>query len=344
MASIDALPLESIISILGIHFSTGNARLGLTILAAIFGYQKYRHLDRRVSAIEANTKPMDTQTVEFIESPNKYKGRPVYRKVGPLYIRTGMGKIQGVVVHQMEGTIDSAIRHFQDASSQVSSHYLVSDLRAVQMVLEEDEAWHCRDGNPYFIGIEHEGWVADAARNRAERRPTAATLERGQRLAAKVLRKHGLFPSAVTVRPHRSIVNTQCPAGIDMDAYIRSVQAFYVADEAPLPVDSPIGPSVSAKTVSAPSEPLQATFAPFLSNLAPSQAFNAEVSRLQFYLFSKGYMSDPGEGRGYYGPKTQKAVDSFQKAHGIAKASQYGWWYDKTREEANKDLNYTKQA
>lgn len=82
-----------------------------------------------------------------------------------------------------------------------------------------------------------------------------------------------------------------------------------------------------------------AGFGPFETNLEPSQSFNEEVGRVQDYLVAKKFMENPGEQRGYYGPKTQKAVDAFQKAHGIqASAKYFGYWYDKTRAAANNEL------
>lgn len=85
---------------------------------------------------------------------------------------------------------------------------------------------------------------------------------------------------------------------------------------------------------------VQTTFASFLENLEPSQERRDEVGRVQDYLIAKGYMESPGGNRGFYGPKTQAAIDRFQKEHGIMASPKYfGWWYDRTREEANKQLS-----
>lgn len=82
------------------------------------------------------------------------------------------------------------------------------------------------------------------------------------------------------------------------------------------------------------------TFAPFEVNLAPSQTYNAEVERVQKFL----KMPDLGTQYGYYGKKTQAAVDTFQKSHGILGATEYGWWYDKTRDAANTLLTNQQSA
>jgi hypothetical protein len=79
----------------------------------------------------------------------------------------------------------------------------------------------------------------------------------------------------------------------------------------------------------------------FHTDLPPSQEKREEVGRVQDYLVDKGFMeaSVRDAGRGYYGPKTQAAVDRFQKAHGIkASAQYYGWWYPNTRQKANENL------
>lgn len=80
-------------------------------------------------------------------------------------------------------------------------------------------------------------------------------------------------------------------------------------------------------------------FTPFEVNLEPSQTYSDEVKRMQSFLITQGLFTDQGTNNGYYGPKTQKAVDAFQKAHGIASATKFGWWYDKTREVANSIIN-----
>ncbi|OQP57922.1 hypothetical protein A3860_39755, partial [Niastella vici] len=67
-----------------------------------------------------------------------------------------------VVIHTCEGSYSGTISWFNNASAQVSAHYVVrsSDGQITQMVLEKDKAWHVLDHNYYTIGIEHEGYVA----------------------------------------------------------------------------------------------------------------------------------------------------------------------------------------
>ena len=67
-----------------------------------------------------------------------------------------------VVIHDIEGTAQSAINAFQDPNRQASAHYVVSKTGAItQMVAEKDIAWHAGnwDYNTRAIGIEHEGYA-----------------------------------------------------------------------------------------------------------------------------------------------------------------------------------------
>ncbi|MEU1281214.1 peptidoglycan-binding protein [Streptomyces sp. NPDC005805] len=73
--------------------------------------------------------------------------------------------ITAVVVHVTQGSYAGAISWFQNPASQVSAHYVVrsSDGQVTQTVREKDTAWHARSGNPYSVGIEHEGFVDQPA-------------------------------------------------------------------------------------------------------------------------------------------------------------------------------------
>jgi hypothetical protein len=73
--------------------------------------------------------------------------------------------ITHVVVHVTQGSYAGSISWFQNPDAQVSAHYVVrsSDGEVTQTVRDGDTAWHARSGNPYSIGIEHEGYVDDAS-------------------------------------------------------------------------------------------------------------------------------------------------------------------------------------
>ncbi|MDT0377811.1 N-acetylmuramoyl-L-alanine amidase [Streptomyces sp. DSM 42041] len=71
--------------------------------------------------------------------------------------------ITHIVVHVTQGSYGGTISWFQNPSAQVSAHYVIrsSDGDVTQMVRDGDTAWHARSGNPYSVGIEHEGYVDD---------------------------------------------------------------------------------------------------------------------------------------------------------------------------------------
>ncbi|MDC0231629.1 N-acetylmuramoyl-L-alanine amidase, partial [Aureispira] len=71
--------------------------------------------------------------------------------------------ITHVTVHTIQGTYAGAISYFKMASANVSCHYNMrcTDGQITQMVCEADKAWHASNANPFAVGIEHEGYVAD---------------------------------------------------------------------------------------------------------------------------------------------------------------------------------------
>lgn len=76
-------------------------------------------------------------------------------------------KIKYIFIHDTEGSYESAISHFQDPTSYVSSHYVVrsSDGAVTQMVRNSDVAWTIGDwyNNMHGINIENEGIAANGA-------------------------------------------------------------------------------------------------------------------------------------------------------------------------------------
>ena len=70
--------------------------------------------------------------------------------------------ISAITIHTIQGSYAGAISWSQNCSSSVSYHYVLrsSDGQVTQMVLEANKAWHVGSENPYTIGYEHEGYVA----------------------------------------------------------------------------------------------------------------------------------------------------------------------------------------
>lgn len=76
-------------------------------------------------------------------------------------------QIKYIVIHDTEGSYQSAISHFQDTTSYVSANYVIrsSDGAITQMVANSGVAWQAGDWwvNMHSIGIEHEGVAAAGA-------------------------------------------------------------------------------------------------------------------------------------------------------------------------------------
>lgn len=72
-------------------------------------------------------------------------------------------KINYIVIHDTEGSFNSAISHFQDTKSYVSANYVVrsSDGAVVEMVRPNDISWGAGNWhtNTHAINIEHEGYA-----------------------------------------------------------------------------------------------------------------------------------------------------------------------------------------
>lgn len=80
----------------------------------------------------------------FQQSPNYKKGR-------------GSSAVCYVIIHTMSGFFEGTKTWFMNPKSQVSAHYLVGKKgQVLQMVKEEDRAWHVGTANPVSIGIEME--------------------------------------------------------------------------------------------------------------------------------------------------------------------------------------------
>jgi N-acetylmuramoyl-L-alanine amidase len=72
-------------------------------------------------------------------------------------------QIDRIIVHfTTTNNIESPIGHFLNEESEVSAHYIIGkDGRIVQMVKDEDRAFHCGSFNSASIGIEHVAETGD---------------------------------------------------------------------------------------------------------------------------------------------------------------------------------------
>jgi hypothetical protein len=102
----------------------------------------------------------------------------------------GGNRVRYIVIHTMQGSYAGSISWLRNPASKVSAHYCVRsrDGDVTQMVDEADTGWHAGNWsyNQQSVGIEHEGWVADAAWY------TDAMYRSSARLACDIARRHGV--------------------------------------------------------------------------------------------------------------------------------------------------------
>lgn len=205
-------------------------------------------------------------TIVQIPSPNYHPGRQGYR-------------VEAIVVHIMEGTLEGTDSWFRSPSSQVSAHYGIGQRGDVhQYVQQEDTAWHAgRVNNPswslikrsgenlyvnpnlYTVGIEHEGstdsdwsdamYATSAALIREIAQKWQIPLDRGH-----VIGHHEIYSlktcPGTKVNVNKLIALAEAPAAplLQSDAVSLVSQAGQVVTLAPLYLRT--DPSTSARPLS----------------------------------------------------------------------------------------------
>jgi N-acetylmuramoyl-L-alanine amidase-like protein len=138
-------------------------------------------------------------------SPNYTPGRP-------------RGVI-GAMEHSTASTFNAAVTYLctPRGTSSTSAHFVIrnSDGLIKQLVDTSDRAWHARDCNEQWVGIEHDdnGDPYNLVRSDAL---YAASADLNRWLAEE----HGYDPDYETMQPHRNCVNTACPAGLDYERLV----------------------------------------------------------------------------------------------------------------------------
>lgn len=99
-----------------------------------------------------------------------------WRPITSNYTPGGMGTINGVVLHIMQGTLEGTDAWFHNPAAQVSAHFGIGvDGTVYQWVDTADRAWHAAAANPHWLGIEHEG-RSGAYLSAAQLRASAAVI------------------------------------------------------------------------------------------------------------------------------------------------------------------------
>ncbi|MEV4417119.1 peptidoglycan recognition family protein, partial [Catellatospora sp. NPDC049609] len=109
--------------------------------------------------------------------------------------------ITTIVIHVTQGSYAGTISWFQNPSAGVSAHYVVksSNGEVTQMVRDEDTGYHARSGNPYSLGIEHEGFVDNPAWF------TDAMYRSSANLSRHLANRWGIPKTRANIRGHNEI-------------------------------------------------------------------------------------------------------------------------------------------
>src|ERR1035437_3060512 len=83
-------------------------------------------------------------------------------KPSPNFRKGRVGPVRLIIAHDEEGSYAGSTERFLDPSAAVSAHFAVraDGLEATQYVSLSDTAWHVRGCNPYCIGVEMPGFIA----------------------------------------------------------------------------------------------------------------------------------------------------------------------------------------
>lgn len=122
-------------------------------------------------------------------------------------------RVELAIVHWTTGTAESALAHFRNPTTHLSAHYIIDrDGTRIPVLPETDTAFHAGNMtvNLRSVGIEFVG--GEAWGNTF----TDAQYAEGSRLLRELSARYGFPLDAQHIRPHRSIVATQCPGTLNV--------------------------------------------------------------------------------------------------------------------------------
>ncbi|MGY3678843.1 peptidoglycan-binding protein [Streptomyces sp. TE33382] len=198
--------------------------------------------------------------------------------------------VNKVVVHVTQGSYAGSISWFQNATSQVSSHYVVrsSDGEITQMVRDSNTAYHAKSANASSLGIEHEGWVDDPSWF------TDAMYRSSAALTRHLCDRYGIPKDRAHIIGH-----SEAPGNDHTDPGVNWNWTYYM---------QLVGGAPGGGTGSDGLD--------FTSYTAQQQgASGAQVTAVQRLLKEQGY--EPGAVDGQFGPATKSAVQAFQSARAL---------------------------
>jgi len=129
-------------------------------------------------------------------------------------------KIDRIVIHHNATTNKNVAINtwLANGSAQTSAHYEVADKEIIGIVGEGTTAWHAGNGdmNARSIGIENVNETG--APNWTISNDTFESLSR---LVADIAKRYGFPIDSTHVIPHKAVVSTACPGGIDVSKVIK---------------------------------------------------------------------------------------------------------------------------
>lgn len=135
-------------------------------------------------------------------------------------------KIDRIVIHHNATTNKNVALNtwLANGAAQTSAHYEVADKELIGAVGENVAAWHAGNGdmNARSIGIEHKNSTGAPSWLISE-----DSYHTSARLIADIAHRYGFYPDATHVIPHKHVVATACPGGIDMNKLIKLAQQYY---------------------------------------------------------------------------------------------------------------------
>lgn len=129
-------------------------------------------------------------------------------------------KIDRIVIHHNATTNKNVAINtwLANGSAQTSAHYEVADKEIIGIVGEGTTAWHAGNGdmNARSIGIEN-------VNNAGAPNWTISndTFESLSKLVADIAKRYGFPIDSTHVIPHKAVVSTACPGGIDVAKVIK---------------------------------------------------------------------------------------------------------------------------
>lgn len=146
-------------------------------------------------------------------------------------------KPEAIVIHIAEGTLVGGFSWFNNASSQVSSHYMLGKNGAIwQFVKNEDTAWHAGgvnqpnwpllkpgvNPNLYTIGIEHEGFTGETFTEAMQKSLVELIHSLCKQYNIPVDRNHIIGHNQIN-----SVSRSRCPGtGVNLDNLVTLVKNY----------------------------------------------------------------------------------------------------------------------